>query len=201
MGDNLPPYELARFKYFLKIYITPACSCPPKSYNEKSVALFESEFNLKKLKWFYTGIIEIHKNMSSVQSSPAQYTVVFPDIVRYAPIRDRYGVILGWDYNNIRESYRKNFKSEGHYLRWKRWCESCYNVATHLRGRNYRAWLTENGLPTIVQKEELFNVLRFGHDWCKKNIASKNMRIGYGQEIPIPEIEDDDDFVSHVEYV
>ena len=66
----------------------------------------------------------IHKSMPSVQSSPAQYSAVFSDVVRFEPKRDRYGIIVGWDLNNIREPYRKNFKSEEHYLRWKRWWKS-----------------------------------------------------------------------------
>ena len=52
--------------------------------------------------------------MPSVQSSPAQYSAVFSDVVRFEPKRDRYGIIVGWDLNNIREPYRKNFKSEEH---------------------------------------------------------------------------------------
>ena len=85
----------------------------------------------------------IHKSMPSVQSSPAQYSAVFPDVVRFEPKRDRYGIIVGWDLNNIREPYRKNFKSEEHYLRWKRWCEVNYTTGTLLHGKDYRAWLAE----------------------------------------------------------
>ncbi len=138
--------------------------------------------------------------MSPVQSSPAQFSVAFPDVVRYVPKRDRYGIILGWDLDNIREPYRKNFKSEDHYLRWKRWCEMNYGIGSLLHGKDYRAWLTESHLPTTVQKDELFNVLRFGYDWCKKNITPKNIRIGYGQIIPMPEPDDEDDD-NHVEYI
>ena len=138
--------------------------------------------------------------MPSVQSS--QFSVAFPDVVRYAPKRDRYGVIMGWDLDNIREPYRKNFKSEDHYLRWKRWCEVNHGIGYSLHGKNYRAWLTELNLPTTVQKEELFNVLRFGYDWCRKNITPKNIRVGYGQVVPMPEPEaDDDDLDNHVEYM
>ena len=52
-------------------------------------------------------------------------------------------------------------------------------------------------------KEDLYNVLRFGYDWCKKNIAPKNIRIGYGVTVPMPEPEDDEDeeFNKHVDYV
>jgi|TARA_B100001287_G_C22610480_1_gene494893 hypothetical protein len=142
------------------------------------------------------------KSMPSVQSSPAQYSAVFPDVVRYAPKRDRYGVIVGWDLDNIREPYRKNFKSEEHYQRWKRWCEVNYTVGSLLHGKDYRAWLAELNLPTTVQKEELFNVLRFGYEWCKRNIAPKNIRIGFGQTVPMPEPEaEEDDFETHVDYV
>ena len=35
------------------------------------------------------------KSMPSVQSSPAQYSAVFPDVVRYAPKRD--AMVLSWD--------------------------------------------------------------------------------------------------------
>tara|TARA_A100001234_G_scaffold29308_1_gene22849 strand:+ start:526 stop:942 length:417 start_codon:yes stop_codon:yes gene_type:complete len=138
--------------------------------------------------------------MPGVNSS--MFSVAFPDVVRYSPTRDRYGMIIGWDLENIREPYRKNFKSEEHYLRWKRWCESNYDMGRLLSGKDYRAWLAELNLPTTVQKDELFNVLRFGHEWCKKNIAPKNIRIGYGVSVPMPEPEEeDDDFENHVEYI
>lgn len=135
--------------------------------------------------------------------SSSMFSVAFPDVVRYSPMRDRYGMIIGWDLENIREPYRKNFKSEEHYLRWKRWCESNYNMGLLLSGKDYRAWLAELNLPTTVQKDELFNVLRFGHEWCKKNIAPKNIRIGYGVSVPMPEPEEEDDdvFENHVEYI
>jgi hypothetical protein len=134
--------------------------------------------------------------------SSSMFSVAFPDVVRYSPMRDRYGMIIGWDLENIREPYRKNFKSEEHYLRWKRWCESNYDMGLLLSGKDYRAWLAELNLPTTVQKDELFNVLRFGHEWCKKNIAPKNIRIGYGVSVPMPEPEEeDDDFENHVEYI
>ena len=135
--------------------------------------------------------------------SSSMFSVAFPDVVRYSPMRDRYGMIIGWDLENIREPYRKNFKSEEHYLRWKRWCDSNYNMGLLLSGKDYRAWLAELNLPTTVQKDELFNVLRFGHEWCKKNIAPKNIRIGYGVSVPMPEPEEEDDdaFENHVEYI
>ena len=135
--------------------------------------------------------------------SSSMFSVAFPDVVRYSPMRDRYGMIIGWDLENIREPYRKNFKSEEHYLRWKRWCESNYDMGLLLSGKDYRAWLAELNLPTTVQKDELFNVLRFGHEWCKKNIAPKNIRIGYGVSVPMPEPEEEDDdvFENHVEYI
>ena len=135
--------------------------------------------------------------------SSSVFSVAFPDVVRYSPMRDRYGMIIGWDLENIREPYRKNFKSEEHYLRWKRWCESNHNMGLLLTGKDYRAWLAELNLPTTVQKDELFNVLRFGHEWCKKNIAPKNIRIGYGVSVPMPEPEEEDDdvFENHVEYI
>ena len=143
-------------------------------------------------------------SMPSVQSSPAQYTVVMSDLVRHTPIRDRYGVIVDWDLDNIREPYRKNFKSEDHYTRWKRWCDTNYTIGSLLHGKDYRAWLAEMELPTTVMKEDLYNVLRFGYDWCKKNIAPKNIRIGYGVTVPMPEPEeheDDDELNKHVDYV
>ena len=135
--------------------------------------------------------------------SSSMFSVAFPDVVRYSPMRDRYGMIIGWDLENIREPYRKNFKSEEHYLRWKRWCESNYDMGLLLSGKDYRAWLAELNLPTTVQKDELFNVLRFGHEWCKKNIAPKNIRLGYGVSVPMPEPEEEDDdvFENHVEYI
>ena len=48
-------------------------------------------------------------------------------------------------------------------------------------------------LPTTVMKEDLYNVLRFGYDWCKKNIAPKNIRVGYGVTVPMPEPEEHED--------
>ena len=44
--------------------------------------------------------------------SSSMFSVAFPDVVRYSPMRDRYGMIIGWDLENIREPYRKNWKRE-----------------------------------------------------------------------------------------
>jgi hypothetical protein len=57
-------------------------------------------------------------------------------------------------------------------------------------------------LPTTVQKDELFNVLRFGYDWCRRNIAPKNIRLGYGVTVPMPEPDADDiEFETHADYI
>lgn len=141
--------------------------------------------------------------MNPTQSHLTQFSVIMSDVVRHTPIRDRYNFIVGWDLEKIREPYRKNFKSEDHYIRWKRWCGANYTIGSLLHGRDYRAWLAEMELPTSVMKEDLYNVLRFGHEWCYKNIAPKNIRLANGTTVPMPEAENDDDeeFNKHVDYV
>ena len=134
-------------------------------------------------------------SMAFAQSPDTQFTALFSDVTRYAPVRDRYGMIVDWDFDKIREPYRKSFKSEDHYMRWKKWCDANTDIGNLLYGKDYRAWLVEMDLPTTVPKDELRNVLRFGYDWCKKNIAPKNIRIGYGETIsaPEPDLEDNNE--------